>query len=312
MVERRRRHRGLDRPAGHRRVVLEAPLPGLDRGLQDGRAADPGVRPGRAARVPGLARTRCWTSCPATTWSTPSSPSAPPTPSRASRRTTTSAPGARNPLNFNEACTPTSATTSLAHPLERTAKPGSRCRSGSSPGRPRSSGCCPPPSGPTTWPSGWSARPRARTGPGEFARDLDRFRGRLNFFRRYHSLYNEYAQSELHFVDDHTLALTQSLDPQDQRAFAFDTAVFDWKTYIEDVHCPSVTAPVRRMDALRQQAGQPADHDEGPEQGHRRGQGGRGLRSRRHDHVDQRGRAVPVGPAAGAERRRPSWPRWPR
>ena len=87
------------------------------------------------------------------------------------------------------------------------------------------------------------------------ARDLDRFRGRLDFLRRYHSLYNEYAQSELHFVDDNTLALSESLDPADQPTFAFDTAVYDWKTYIEDVHCPSITAPVRRMDALRRTRG---------------------------------------------------------
>ena len=49
-----------------------------------------------------------------------------------------------------------------------------------------------------------------------------------------------------------------------------------------------------------QQARRAADHDEGPEQGHRRRERGGDLRPRRHDHVDQRGRAVPVGPAAGA------------
>ncbi|GAA1855170.1 HAD-IB family hydrolase [Microlunatus capsulatus] len=87
------------------------------------------------------------------------------------------------------------------------------------------------------------------------ARSLDRFRGRLDFFKRYHSLYNEYAQSELHFVDDATLALTRSLHPDDVATFAFDTAVFDWKTYIEDVHCPSITTSVRRMDALRKKRG---------------------------------------------------------
>ena len=135
---------------------------------------------------------------------------------------------------------------------------------------------------------------------------------RLTFVRRYQSLYNEYSQSELHFVDDHTLALSQSLDPKDQDAFAFDTAVFDWKTYIEDVHCPSVTASVRKMDALRSKRGVAAVHDEGPDQGHRRGPGDRGLRPRRHHHVDQRGRAVPVGPAARAARPWPSWPRSPR
>ena len=89
----------------------------------------------------------------------------------------------------------------------------------------------------------------------EFARNLDRRRRRLTFVRRYQSLYNEYSQSELHFVDDHTLGLSQALHAEDQDAFAFDTAVFDWKTYIEEVHCPSVTASVRKMDALRSKRG---------------------------------------------------------
>ncbi len=89
----------------------------------------------------------------------------------------------------------------------------------------------------------------------KIAKGLDRTRVRLDFLRRYHSLYNEYAQSELHFVDDNTLALTTGLDPDDQDAFAFDTAVYDWKTYIADVHCPAITAPVRRMDALRRKRG---------------------------------------------------------
>ena len=54
---------------------------------------------------------------------------------------------------------------------------------------------------------------RAFTGPGrgvdrtrKIAKDLDRTRVRLDFLRRYHTLYKEYAQSELHFVDDNTLA----------------------------------------------------------------------------------------------------------
>jgi alcohol-forming fatty acyl-CoA reductase len=85
----------------------------------------------------------------------------------------------------------------------------------------------------------------------KIAKDLDRTGVRLDFLRRYHSLYKEYAQSELHFVDDNTLALTKALHPDDQAAFAFDTAVFDWKTYVQEVHCPSITAPVRRMDAIR-------------------------------------------------------------
>ena len=54
----------------------------------------------------------------------------------------------------------------------------------------------------------------------KIAKDLDRTGVRLDFLRRYHSLYKEYAQSELHFVDDNTLALTQALHPDDQAAFA--------------------------------------------------------------------------------------------
>jgi HAD superfamily hydrolase (TIGR01490 family) len=94
-----------------------------------------------------------------------------------------------------------------------------------------------------------SARARA------IAAGLDRTRGRLDFLRRYLSLYNEYAQSELHFVDDNTLALTRSLHPDDQPLFAFDTAVYDWATYVTEVHCPAITAPVRRMDAIRRRRG---------------------------------------------------------
>ena len=89
----------------------------------------------------------------------------------------------------------------------------------------------------------------------KLAKDLDRTRVRLDFLRRYHTLYKEYAQSELHFVDDNTFALTRALHPDDQAAFAFDTAVYDWKTYIQEVHCPSISAPVRRMDAIRSKRG---------------------------------------------------------
>ena len=89
----------------------------------------------------------------------------------------------------------------------------------------------------------------------KIAKDLDRTGVRLDFLRRYHTLYKEYAQSELHFVDDNTVALTRALHPDDQASFAFDTAVFDWKTYIQEVHCPSITAPVRRMDAIRSKRG---------------------------------------------------------
>src|SRR5699024_10712121 len=96
-------------------------------------------------------------------------------------------------------------------------------------------------------PRGQAARKLAKT--------LDKTRRRLDFLHKYLGLYNEYAQSELHFVDDNTLRLHRCLHPDDVDAIAFDTADFDWTTYLEEVHCTSITEPVRRMDALRRKRG---------------------------------------------------------
>src|SRR5215218_10120958 len=85
----------------------------------------------------------------------------------------------------------------------------------------------------------------------DLARDLDKTRDRLEFLRRYLELYRSYTQVELQFVDDRTLALHRALDPADAESFGFDTAVIDWAEYIRDIHCPSVTAPVRKFEALR-------------------------------------------------------------
>ena len=142
----------------------------------------------------------------------------------------------------------------------------------------------------------------------EFARDIDRRMRRLTFVRRYQSLYNEYSQSELHFVDDHTLALTQALHPDDQDAFAFDTAVFDWKTYIEEVHCPSVTASMRKMDALRSKSGSRPTTMKDLRRT-RPGPGDRRLRQTAN-HVDQVVEQY-FGPGCRAPRRSTSWPRSP-
>ncbi|MFL6026685.1 MAG: HAD-IB family hydrolase [Friedmanniella sp.] len=162
--------------------------------------------------------------------------------------------GARNPLTLAEMYG-LIRSYFTEHPLEKTAKPGEPLPEWDFPGA-ASVGRLLNTSERAHWLAERviSKAPRSdRTR--KAARELDRFRQRLDFLKRYHSLYNEYAQSELHFVDDNTLALTTALDPADVDAFAFDTAVFDWKTYIEDVHCPSVTSSVRRMDALRRKRG---------------------------------------------------------
>ncbi|MEJ5944133.1 HAD-IB family phosphatase [Pseudokineococcus basanitobsidens] len=84
-----------------------------------------------------------------------------------------------------------------------------------------------------------------------WSRDLDRLGTRLEVLRRFSDLYQPYTQSELHFVDDATLALHRSLDPADVPALGFDTAAVDWEHYVRDVHVPSVTTPVRKQDELR-------------------------------------------------------------
>ena len=88
----------------------------------------------------------------------------------------------------------------------------------------------------------------------DLARRLDQQSRRLVFLRRYLDLYHEYTQAELHFSDENTMALFESLSPQDRTIFAFDTSVFDWHDYLYDIHCPAVTDPIRKMDELQGQA----------------------------------------------------------
>ena len=99
---------------------------------------------------------------------------------------------------------------------------------------------------------GWAPRGR-RTRDAVVA--LDRQGRTLDFLRRYLSLYGEYLQSQLHFVDDCTLALHRSLHPDDVAAFAFDTAAVDWQHYLIDIHVPAITDPVRRLEAARSRRG---------------------------------------------------------
>ena len=83
------------------------------------------------------------------------------------------------------------------------------------------------------------------------AQALDKTVKQLDFLNRYLSLYGEYLQSELHFVDDCTLALHNSLHEDDRETFGFDSGTLDWTHYLEDVHAPAITDPVRRLEAAR-------------------------------------------------------------
>ena len=92
----------------------------------------------------------------------------------------------------------------------------------------------------------------------DLARKLHQQGRRLEFLRRYLDLYMEYATAELRFSDKHTMALYDSLSEADRAMFAFDTSVIDWPHYFIEVHCPAVTAPVRRLDELRALRKKPA------------------------------------------------------
>ncbi|MCK9900737.1 haloacid dehalogenase [Parafrankia colletiae] len=79
-----------------------------------------------------------------------------------------------------------------------------------------------------------------------WAVDLERSEGRVAFLRRYSDVYRAYTSAELVYVDDATAALHAAMDPSDQADFGFDPSCFDWRHYLQEVHCPAVTAVLRR------------------------------------------------------------------
>jgi fatty acyl-CoA reductase len=80
---------------------------------------------------------------------------------------------------------------------------------------------------------------------------VDRDKSRLDFIRRYADLYGAYTEAEVIYTDDRTLALFRSLAPEDRTRFEFDAAVVDWRHYLQDVHCPAVTAGLRALSTTR-------------------------------------------------------------
>ncbi|MGZ4664962.1 MAG: SDR family oxidoreductase [Frankiaceae bacterium] len=99
------------------------------------------------------------------------------------------------------------------------------------------------------------------------ARDLDRTAGKLAFLRRFQELYSAYAQAELIYADDATRALHESLTPEDQALFGVDPTCFGWRYYLQDVHCPAVTAGLRALSALPRRPQRHAGHDLTPGDG---------------------------------------------
>jgi fatty acyl-CoA reductase len=80
---------------------------------------------------------------------------------------------------------------------------------------------------------------------------VDRDKGRVEFVRRYSDLYGAYTEAEVIYTDDRTVELIASLTKTDQKKFPFDAATIDWRYYLQDVHCPAVTAGLRALSSAR-------------------------------------------------------------
>lgn len=76
--------------------------------------------------------------------------------------------------------------------------------------------------------------------------ELTRQRDRLEFLRRYADLYGVYTEAEVVYTDARLLALHRSLPADRVDEHGFDAAVIDWPHYLCEVHCPAITATVRR------------------------------------------------------------------
>lgn len=83
------------------------------------------------------------------------------------------------------------------------------------------------------------------------ARNLDRFRRRLDFVKRLADLYGPYAEAEVIYTDEHAQALQESLPEEDRRDFSLDPTSYTWTHYLQEVHLPMLTAPLRWVPPRR-------------------------------------------------------------
>ena len=82
---------------------------------------------------------------------------------------------------------------------------------------------------------------------------VDRDKARVDFVRRYSDLYGAYTEAEVIYTDDRMLALSDSLTPEDRERFPFDSAIMDWRYYLQDVHSPAVTQSLRELSRRERQ-----------------------------------------------------------
>ena len=64
----------------------------------------------------------------------------------------------------------------------------------------------------------------------------------------YASIYSPYTSLECTFETDRTVALHESLDPEDRLQFNGDVSRIQWKTYFQDIHIPGLKRHVLKTD----------------------------------------------------------------
>ncbi|MGH3991372.1 MAG: HAD-IB family hydrolase, partial [Pseudonocardiaceae bacterium] len=69
--------------------------------------------------------------------------------------------------------------------------------------------------------------------------------------REYADLYGVYTRAEVIYDDRRLRELHAALPAERAAEHGFDPTVIDWRVYLQDVHCPSITATVRRAGERR-------------------------------------------------------------
>jgi alcohol-forming fatty acyl-CoA reductase len=80
---------------------------------------------------------------------------------------------------------------------------------------------------------------------------LGRQQQELVQLREYADLYGVYARAEVIYDDRRLRELHATLPEQRATEHGFDPTVIDWRSYLQDVHCPTITATVRRAGQRR-------------------------------------------------------------
>lgn len=88
---------------------------------------------------------------------------------------------------------------------------------------------------------------------------------RIEVLRRLSDLYGVYAEVEAIYTDTRVLALHRALPPDLAAEHGFDVAGLSWRHYLQEVHCPSITALLRQSAGRRPGRGGRAPLPEGRE-----------------------------------------------